>query len=188
MHSAFYKNMNTSHRLLIVLMFFSTSLLAKDFEELEAHDFSRFLLLNEGTGEINDQPDEIRTDLDAILPDPKKEFPELEIEELTEEEKEKAKKIALQYWILSPGLRAEETITPQFSIKLNEAIEGFAAKGTRVWQVIVEERNSDINALILVDPYSEKVQAWGIKRELKNEVEPNGGHNSGSSAASIVTP
>ncbi len=169
--------MNTNYWLSIILLSFSTSLLAVDQEDFEGLDFSRFLLLNEGTGEIADQTDKTKPDLDTAIPDPKKLFPELEIIDLTDEEKEKAKKIALRYWVLSPGLRAEETITPQFSIKLSEAIEGFAAEGTRVWQVIVEERNVDINALILIEPHSEKVQAWGIKREIKTEVEQGAAHN-----------
>ncbi|MBC2601630.1 hypothetical protein [Puniceicoccus vermicola] len=149
---------------IVILLILSPLLWAA---ELDDADFSRFILINDGTGANEDEPQEgqkgiVESDLLA----------EFGFKRLTESEKEEAQRLASEYWFQTYGLLAEERLIPDFSFQLEEEIDGLGSPESKIWQVQVQHMTGGINALIWINAETKETRAWGIERELK-EIEQN---------------
>lgn len=151
-------------RLLLVALGISTLATAQDA------DLSKLSSLNDGIV-ANDKKDKKKVVYPKKVPLPEG------FEYLNPEEKKEAKRIALALWLHNPGLLAEETLTPDLKIKLDEEIDNLGPIGSTVWQVRVEHLNGTISALIWIHSESKKAHIWEVQRTIKPKVEPVTGGN-----------
>jgi hypothetical protein len=73
-----------------------------------------------------------------------------------------ARERATEFWFKAQGILAEESIRPERAFKAVRAIEGFAERDDRIWEVRVVYLTGQTTGLLWINARTKRVQALGV--------------------------